>query len=207
MLAKDFNYPVMLSLSGKKCVVIGAGATAARKIHTLRRAGALVTVVAPEFSEDFKGCTLVKDVYKKEYLEGAFLTVAATDDAAVNRKIAKDAPLLVNNVSEPRNGNFIVPASFTAGKIKVAITTGMPAYSRVLKDFIHAKLRIDFAAFNDILIEERKKVKKILPGHKARVAFWRETLNEDVMKLLEEGNIDQAKEKIRRAVDSIRPEP
>ncbi len=207
MLAKDFNYPVMLSLAGKKCVVVGAGATAARKINTLRRAGALVTIVAPEFAEEFKGCTLIKDVYKKEYLENAFLTVAATDDAAVNRRVTKDAPFLVNNVSEPRNGNFIVPASFTEGKIKVAISTGMPAYSRALKNLIHERLRIDFAAFNDILIEERKKVKKILPDHRARVAFWRKTLNKDVMKLLEDGEIDLAKEKISRAVNSIRPEP
>ncbi|MCD8175026.1 MAG: bifunctional precorrin-2 dehydrogenase/sirohydrochlorin ferrochelatase [Phascolarctobacterium sp.] len=207
MLQKDFNYPVMLNLSGKKCVVVGAGATAARKIATLRCAGADVTIVAPSFSEDFKGCTPIKDVYRKEYLEGAFVTVAATDSAAVNRTISSDAPLLVNNVSEPDYSNFIVPASFTAGKIKVAITTGMPAYSRVLKNLIYGKLKIDFAAFNDILIEERKKVRKILPNHRVRVAFWREALNEDLVKLLEEGNIDLAKDKITDAVNSIRTKP
>ena len=41
-------YPVVLDLVGKRALVVGAGPVAARKVAGLLRAGAHVTVVAPD---------------------------------------------------------------------------------------------------------------------------------------------------------------
>ena len=49
LIDNNFQYPAMLKVAGKHCVIIGGGTVAARKLQTLLDAGARVTVVAPEF--------------------------------------------------------------------------------------------------------------------------------------------------------------
>ena len=44
--------PVGLDLRGRPCVVVGGGTIGARKVLTLERAGARVTLVSPEATED-----------------------------------------------------------------------------------------------------------------------------------------------------------
>ncbi|MBA3704069.1 MAG: NAD(P)-dependent oxidoreductase, partial [Rubrobacteraceae bacterium] len=41
-------YPIFLNLSGRRCVVVGGGAVATRKVGKLLQAGAEVVVVSPE---------------------------------------------------------------------------------------------------------------------------------------------------------------
>ena len=82
------RFPLFVSLAGKKCVVCGAGKIAARRIGVLQRFGAEVAVIAPE---DKAGVGLNHcRGYEKSDLSGAFLAVAATDDRAVNHRIAQD---------------------------------------------------------------------------------------------------------------------
>ena len=82
------RFPLFVSLAGKKCVVCGAGKIAARRIGVLQRFGAEVAVIAPEDKAGV-GLTHCRG-YEKSDLSGAFLAVAATDDRAVNRRIAQD---------------------------------------------------------------------------------------------------------------------
>ena len=86
------RFPLFVSLAGKKCVVIGAGAIAARRIGVLRRFGAEVVVVAPEDKAGV-GLTHCRG-YEKSDLSGAFLAVAATNERAVNHRIAQDCAAL-----------------------------------------------------------------------------------------------------------------
>ena len=44
------HYPVSLDLTDRRCVVIGGGAVAERKVLTLLDFGAAVTVAAPELT-------------------------------------------------------------------------------------------------------------------------------------------------------------
>ena len=114
-----FSYPAVLNLNGKRCAVIGGGKVALRKVRTLLASGAQVTVTAPAADD-----ALIKlagegriALNLRGYQKGdadCFLAVAATDDAALNRIIALDAPCLVNVITEPELGNFSVPAQRTA---------------------------------------------------------------------------------------------
>ena len=82
------RFPLFVSLAGKKCVVVGAGMIAARRIGVLRRFGAEVVVIAPEDKAGV-GLTHCRG-YEKSDLSGAFLAVAATNDRAANHSIAQD---------------------------------------------------------------------------------------------------------------------
>lgn len=207
----DFLYPVMLNLKDKKCIIIGGGIVAARKLKTLCEANGRVTVVAPSFSQELiavasqYGCTLVQQEYQEELLADAFITIAATDSFEVNRSITKAAPCLCNNVTEPFLSNFTVPASFISGSITVTLATGgMPGYTRLLKQFLQNKLKPGFSQFNNFLLEQRQAVKEFTSTPEERTAFWRQALNYELLQLLESDNIEQAKEQIQHAVDSFR---
>lgn len=214
LIKNDFRYPVMLKVAHKRCVIIGGGTVAARKLATLLAADALVTVIAPDFCEAVQkqaavpGCTLFKDSYKPEHLEAAFVVIAATNDKAINRQICADAPCLVNNITEPELSNFTVPVSLSEGNMTLALATGgMPAFTRLLKEQLAHFLTPQLADFNDFLLSQRDVVKSIDSTSEERTAFWRSVLNQDLLNLIMAGETAQAKEKLRDAVNSFRTQP
>ncbi|MGM9529724.1 MAG: bifunctional precorrin-2 dehydrogenase/sirohydrochlorin ferrochelatase [Phascolarctobacterium sp.] len=211
LIENNFHYPVILKLTGKKCVIIGGGEVAARKLNTLCEAGAKVTVVAPEFCSLLQktaakhSCQLVQDYYQTQYLQQAFVVIAATNNATVNRQITAEAPLLCNNITEPELSNFTVPSSFTQGDITVALATGgMPAFTRILKGKLQKVITPDIAAFNEFLREQRLVVQQIPSTPAQRTALWRQILTEDIINLVAAGHAAQAKENILDAINSFR---
>ena len=211
LIENDFHYPVILKLKGKKCVIVGGGQVAARKLVTLCEAGAEVTVVAPELGAELlkeaekHSCQLIKDYYKAEYLQQAFIVIAATNDASINRQITDAAPLLCNNITEPELSNFTVPSSFTQGDITVALATGgMPAFTRMLKKRLQEVITPDIASFNDFLRQQRHVVQQIPSTPAQRTALWRQILTDDLINLVAAGHAAQAKENILDAISSFR---
>ncbi len=211
LIENNFHYPVMLKLTGKKCVIIGGGEVAARKLNTLCEAGAEVTIVAPEFCDLLQKaarkyqCQLINDCYNVRYLQQAFIVIAATNDVAVNRQITAAAPLLCNNITEPELSNFTVPSSFTQGDITVALATGgMPAFTSMLKKRLQEVITPDIAAFNDFLRQQRHIVQQIPSTPAQRTTFWRQILTDDLINLVAAGHAAQAKENILDAISSFR---
>lgn len=211
LIENNFHYPVILKLTGKKCVIIGGGEVAARKLNILCEAGAKVTIVAPEFCDLLQKaarkyqCQLINDCYNVRYLQQAFIVIAATNDKAVNRQITTDAPLLCNNITEPELSNFTVPSSFTKGDITVALATGgMPAFTRMLKKRLQEVITPDIAAFNDFLRQQRHIVQQIPSTPAQRTTFWRQILTDDLINLVAAGHAAQAKENILDAISSFR---
>ena len=121
--------PVMLNLSGKRCVIVGGGPVAVRRAKALQEAGAAVTVIAPNIEPGLTAPPL--ELHHRPYqagdLAGAFIVVIATDDPGVNEAIARDAQtagVLVNRADNPDAGDFTVPAHAHHGPITLAVHTG-----------------------------------------------------------------------------------
>lgn len=213
MQKNAFSYPAMLDLNNRKCVIIGGGKVAVRKALTLIEAGAALTVIAPE--ADLQLLALAKTgllqlkqrAYTEPDLENAFITVAATDDYALNRHIAAAAPCLCNVVTEPALGNFSVPAAVKNGSLIFTLSTGgMPALTRALARDLKEYYGEDFAAFNEFLQELRSELKTPASTPEERTAFWRQTLTQSVIDLLHAGQVDKAKETIIDAANRFRLE-
>lgn len=214
LIKNDFHYPAMLRVTGKRCVIIGGGIVAARKLRTLLDAGANVTVVAPDFCQEVNSlgqnsnCKLIADSYKPKYLQNAFVVIAATNSSTVNRKVTTDAPCLVNNITEPELSNFTVPSSISEGSITVALATGgMPAFTRLLKSQLAQFVTPEIADFNNFLLLQRDLVKETATTSEARTRFWRSVLNQALLNLLMAGETAKAKEKVLDAVNSFRTQP
>ena len=127
------RFPLFVSLRGRKCAVIGAGKIAARRIGVLKRFGAEVSVTAPEARAEIE--ITHRRSYEKSDLSGAFLAVAATDDRAVNHRIAADCAFLgipVSVADSAEESTFFFPAvcegnGLTAGVVSRGAAHGKTA--------------------------------------------------------------------------------
>jgi uroporphyrin-III C-methyltransferase / precorrin-2 dehydrogenase / sirohydrochlorin ferrochelatase len=123
------TYPLMLDLTGRRAVVVGGGRVALRRAQALLAAGALVRVIAPRVDPALAGLELT--VSRREYrdgdLAGAWLAHAATDDPAVNARVAADAQRLriwCVRADDAAASAAWTPAVARDGEITVAVTAG-----------------------------------------------------------------------------------
>jgi precorrin-2 dehydrogenase/sirohydrochlorin ferrochelatase len=163
------KYPIYLELAGRRVVVVGAGAVAARKAQTLSEAGARVIVIAKDASQVFeKTCSklnieLVISSYSKDYLAEAVLAIAATNDLNLNRRIYKDCQeleVLCNVVDQPDLCDFFVPAVVKRGPLQIAIGTdgNCPAYAGHLRKKLEDQFTEDHGRFVVELEATRKRI-------------------------------------------------
>ncbi len=175
-------YPAFLDLSGKKCVVVGGGAVAERKVRSLCAAEAIVTVVSPRLSRGLARLVAngaaqhIERICRRGDIRGAFLVIAATSDAAVNERIASDAAGLVNVVDQPGRGNFIVPASVERGKLMIAVSTmGLsPALSKTIRKELELRYPASVAAYLAFVGRMRRKAQDAISSARKRTMFFRD---------------------------------
>ncbi|MEM1091705.1 MAG: siroheme synthase CysG [Pseudomonadota bacterium] len=139
--------PIFADLKGRKCLVVGGGEIAARKIRLLARAADRITVVSPELCEELQErvdrheLTWFAERFIPEHLEDVALVIAATDDDSVNAQVAEAASgrgLLVNVVDQPDLCNYISPAIVDRSPLVVAISSGgaMPVLARRVRAWL-----------------------------------------------------------------------
>ncbi len=159
-------YPIMLIVSGRRAVVVGAGPVALRKVDMLKKAGAKVTVISKEIpaKADLSDVEVIGAEYRKELLSGARLVFACTNDREVNARIAADAReagALVNCVDQPEDCDFFAPAVVADEQVVVAISTGgaSPALAGYLKDKVAEALPERIGSFAIALGRMREALK------------------------------------------------
>jgi len=166
------KYPIFLELGGRRVVVVGAGAVAARKAQALLAAGARLVVVSEHVSDVLMvlcqgtNAELIRSRYSKDYLTGAVLVIAATNNHQLNRRIYKDCQeleILCNIVDEPQLCDFFVPAVVKRGDLQIAVGTEghYPAYA----GHIRKKLEQAFTEkHGEFLAELQTLRKRIIKG-------------------------------------------
>lgn len=181
-------YPIFLNLQGKKCVVVGGGNVALRKVKTLLECGADITVISPkphaEISKLFKSkaIQLVQRSYKPGDLRGAVLSIAATHVKEINHKVAEESKkngIPVNVVDDLEPSDFIMPSSFRRGNLSVAVSTsGMsPALAKKIRAKLEKKIGMEYAYLLSLVAEIRSEIKKKRLRVSART--WQESLDLD----------------------------
>jgi uroporphyrin-III C-methyltransferase/precorrin-2 dehydrogenase/sirohydrochlorin ferrochelatase len=128
-MTAESRYPLMLSLAGRRAVVVGGGRVALRRVGGLLEAGANVIVIAPVVLPEL--AELPVTVLAREYREGdlaaAWLAHAATSDPAVNARVAAEAEH--NRIWCVRADDAAASAAWTPavtrhGEVTVAVTAG-----------------------------------------------------------------------------------
>ncbi|MCX8045213.1 MAG: bifunctional precorrin-2 dehydrogenase/sirohydrochlorin ferrochelatase [Desulfobacterota bacterium] len=172
-------FPAFFNLRGRRCVVVGAGAVAQRKIARLRACKARIVVVSPHATRRIATLAAQGDLvwhqkpWSMRYLGGAFLVFAATDDHNLNRRIAaacKERGIPVNVADNPALCDFMMPACFKRGQITVAVSTGgaSPACAAYLRTVLAATITNQHLTLLKRLTTLRHSLKHTIPATKKR---------------------------------------
>jgi len=162
-------YPLFLDISRRRCVVVGGGSVAERKVERLLACGARVEVVDRRLTPALaamkaEGVIVHHDAdYDEAQLRGAFLVIGATDSDTVNERIARDARALaipVNIVDDPLRCDFILPSVVERGDLLIAVSTGgkSPALAKRLRKELEEAYGPEYGVLIEILGELRGKV-------------------------------------------------
>jgi precorrin-2 dehydrogenase / sirohydrochlorin ferrochelatase len=141
-------FPILLSLGGRKCLVVGGGPIGSRKAIGLRDAGAEVVLVATKLSTEalaLDGVTLIERPYQSSDLEGVWLVITAVDNQETTAQVGADAAaaqVFMNASDDPPFCTAILPAIHRDGGVIVAVSTGgaSPAAASWIRDRIAGSL-------------------------------------------------------------------
>jgi len=196
-------YPIFLNIDGKKCVVVGGGEVALRKVKTLLEHGAAVEVISPDLCPELAQIAANGEIrtLTREYQEGdlkdAFTVIVATDECEVNRRVlaeSRKSSVLANVVDDAENSDFIAPSYLRRGDITIAVSTDgrSPALARKIRSRLEEELGDEYASLADLIGEARAEVRQqkiVIDGDS-----WQEALNIDLLiDLLRKGEKEKAK--------------
>jgi siroheme synthase-like protein len=200
------GYPVNLVLTGRRCVVVGAGRIAARKIEALVDAGATVDVIALNAGAEVTAWadagrfTLVRRAFLPDDLDGAWLATTATGDPAVDRSVyaaGEARGIWVNSADNPENCSFTLMSVVRRGDLVVTVGTGgrSPALATWLRRRFEAELGPEYATLLDILSEAREELRAT--GRSSEEPDWQQALDSGMLDLIRAGRVEEAKEQLR----------
>jgi siroheme synthase-like protein len=217
MLETPF-YIACLKLTGRRCVVVGAGDVGLEKVEGLLACDGQVVLVAPDATEPLRALAEEGSIRweRREYeagdLEGTFIAIAATNDTDVNIRVFEDAErraMLVNVVDVPPLCNFILPAIHRSGPLAIAISTAgaSPALAKRLKREIAEQYGEPYARLAELLNGARGWAKGSLPTYQDRKQFFEGIVNgePDPVELLREGDEQAVRDLIAAAQRTATP--
>jgi siroheme synthase-like protein len=198
-------YPVLLDLAGRRCVMVGGGIIAGRRVDGLLTAGARVTVISPRLTRTLAALAAEGRIdheareYRDGDLDGADLAFVATDAGEVNAAVAREARargVWINAADDPARCTFILPALVRRGDLTVAVATGgsSPALARAIREELETYLTDDYATLAAIAAEARREVRAA--GRPVTADAWRRALGPEVRRLIVERGRDDAKQRL-----------
>ncbi len=161
--------PIFLSLDGRRCLLVGAGAVALDKIGSLLKTGARLRVVAPQARPEVR--QLARDgklewiprAFQPSDLDGSFLVITAADSPAVNAAVYREAQargVVCNSVDDIPNCDFFFGSVVNRGDLQIAISTAgsSPAVAQRLRREVDEQLPDDLGPWLKNLGELRREV-------------------------------------------------
>lgn len=186
-------YPLMLDLTNRRCLVVGGGKVALRKVEALLDCGAQVTVISPELGEELQAYASsgrinhVARVFRPGDAVGYFLAISATDDVCVNKQVAQESSasgVLVNITDCAAGSDFIVPAVHRCGDLTIAISTGgtSPALAKRIRDELAGQYGEDYGYFLRLMARLREEILARVTDGDERQRLFRALAESDLLR-------------------------
>ena len=197
--------PLFLQVQNQRCLVVGGGDIALRKIRLLNSAKASIKVVAPDIHQDIHSLLsadqrhqLLDKTFDEGDLDQISLVIAATDNPVVNSQVAKAAKALhifVNVVDDAATGNAIMPAIIDRSPVMLAFATGgkAPVLSRLLREKFEALLPHGLGKLAELAGGCRHLVQTRFNNINDRRYFWEKVLSNNVAEQALSGHTNNAK--------------
>jgi precorrin-2 dehydrogenase / sirohydrochlorin ferrochelatase len=182
-------FPLFVDLKGKRCIVVGGGEIAARKVDILLQFEADLIIVAPEVNnfikelEDQGKINIIRKEYFEQVIDNAFLIIAATSSPEVNESIFRDAEkrnIPVNIVDDPEKCTFIFPSIVKRGDLTIGISTSgtYPALSKKIRKIVEEVFTEDYSEILKLLSDFRIKVRKSSLKQEQREKILKQVIEE-----------------------------
>jgi len=174
--------PIFLSLTGRHCLLVGAGNVALDKIASLLPTGLRLRVIAPEARPEVRTLAAegklewIERPFDAADLDGNFLVIAATDAPELNAAVYRgcvERNILCNSVDDIPNCDFFFGSVLSRGNLQIAISTSgeSPAVAQRLRREIDAQLPDDLGPWLENLGTLRREVLATHPRGEARKAL------------------------------------
>lgn len=212
MSEQPIYYPIFLDLRGKRCLVVGGGKVAQRKVESLLDAGAEVLVVAPEMVDMPAGAILKPRGFEPADVDDVWLVIAATNNRAVNTAVADAAAarhLWVNVVDVPEECTAIMPALVRRGALCIAVSTGgaSPTFARKLKERLEAEFGPEYGELLAMLADLRRawepRFKAANIPDAVRKRSWDTVLDLPLLERLRNGDRDGAEQEAAAVLAAV----
>lgn len=205
--------PLAIQLRNRRCVCVGGGGVAARRVPALVEAGARVTVIAPDLHsalEQLRDAGMFEHVplrYAVGDTAGAFLVLAATGIEAIDAAVATEAHeggALVCVAGAPVLGNCQFMATVRRGPLLLGLQTGgvSPAISAALRRHIEATLPDGLEAILEQVGDLRSALRSSEPDPRERARRWQRVADSGALDRLLGGDVVASLEEIRRLLFS-----
>ncbi len=209
-------FPLFTHLQGRRVLIVGGGPVAERKTEALLHAGALPRVGAPDLTPRLRAwrdegrIEWIPGRFDAHWLEGAWLVIAATDDATVNRTVAGAAEarhVFANVVDDAGLSTFQVPAIVERGPLQVAISSGggAPMLARHLRRQLETMLDDSWASLAELFTQQRQRIRQRFPQPAERRRFFETLLAGPLPRLFRQRQHAQAEQHFRSMLDEHAP--
>lgn len=206
--------PIFLRLKGRRCVVIGGGEVAVRKVSMLLKADAIVEVIAPELHPELADLWAASRIshltstFEPPQLDGACLVIAATDDEAVNEAVSRQAKarnIPVNVVDSPALCTFTMPSIVDRSPVVIAISSSgsAPVLARLIRSKLETLIPASYGRLANLAAEFREAVKQRFATTQERRIFWEKIFSGPVAELVFSGQETAAKEALANLLASV----
>ena len=204
--------PLFIDTSGKKCLVVGGGKVASRKLIPILESNMHVLLISPEIINDIfenfkdnKNFTYQERKFVESDIDDQFLIVAATnckDTNSLIAKIAKDKNILTNMAENSSIGDTLIPSVVNRDPIKIAISSGAasPILTRLVKTKLETVIPYSFSKLAEVMMEYRSKVKNTFSKISDRRNFWEIFLDGPISEMVLSGHIVKAKKALDKSL-------
>lgn len=191
-------YPIFLDLTGKTCLVAGAGSVGLRKIKTIMTCSpAKIIVVDPyvknlEISENAGIIMHLQEEFKPVHLLGCHLVFACTSDPGINDQIVqtcRERNIWCNLAERPEQGDFILPGVFSRQDLIFAVSTCgcSPALTARIKKDLQGIYGPEYALLTRLLAGVRKIILPLNLTQEQNRVYFRKIVDSRVLDLLKSG--------------------
>jgi len=197
-MSREVYYPLFADLHGRRCVVIGGGLVAQRKVTTLLRFGADITLVSPQATKRLRDYARKGAIryrarrFRPSDLKGCWLVYAATDERRINEQVYRQATrrrIFTNVVDQKRLCSFIAPAIAKRGDLVIAVSTGggSPTIAKWLRRELQQDVGPEYARMLRLLKGLRAVAKRRMPGYRDRKRYFDRLVQGRVFDLVRAG--------------------
>ncbi len=179
-------FPFYIDLSDKKCLIIGGGTIAYRKVKVLAEYNANITLIAENICDKIKAYSDKINIIERKFtisdIDGYFYIISATNDEALNREVSEYClknNILINVVDDEKKCNFIFPAVLQRGDIVIGVSTSgsSPTMAGHIRDMIDKLMPSYYDSLVGRLGNIRDRVKNSISTEKNRTIALKKLTN------------------------------